>query len=62
MTLITAELRRSRGDGQPSQIIEAWMYTLDTMLHEARTSKTCTWIIEGTDDVVLTIRTVEILH
>ena len=50
---IAAELRRSRGDGQPSQIIGAWMNTLDTMLHEARTSKTCTWSIEGTDDVVI---------
>jgi hypothetical protein len=50
---IIAELRRSHGDSQPSQIIGGWMYALDTMLHEARISKTCTWIIEGTDDVVI---------
>jgi hypothetical protein len=50
---IASELRRSHGDNQPSQILEAWMYALDTMLEEARTSKTCTWIVEGTENVVI---------
>ena len=50
---ITAELRRSRDDAQPSVIIAAWMYALDTMIQQAQSSKTCSWTIEGTDDVVI---------
>jgi hypothetical protein len=50
---ITAKLRQSHGDSQPSQILGAWMYALDTMLEEAQTSKTCTWIVEGTKDVII---------
>jgi hypothetical protein len=26
------------------------MYALDTMIQEAQTSKTCSWIVEGTED------------
>src|ERR1044071_4213581 len=40
---IAAELRRSREDAQPSQIIGAWMYALDTMIQEAQSSQTCSW-------------------
>jgi hypothetical protein len=47
---IAAELKRSREDSQPSQVLEAWMYALDTMIQEAQTSKTCSWIVEGTED------------
>jgi hypothetical protein len=50
---ITDELRRSRDDGQPLQILGAWMYALDTMIQEARASKSCSWIVEGTDDTVV---------
>jgi len=50
---ITAELRRSREDPQPTQIFAAWMYALDTMIQEARTSKTCSWTVEGTEDAGL---------
>jgi hypothetical protein len=50
---VATELRRSHGDNQPSQILGAWLYALDTMLEEAKTSKTCAWIVEGTEDVVL---------
>src|SRR5260221_8144855 len=31
---ISAELQRRRDDSQPSQIISAWMYALDTMVQE----------------------------
>jgi hypothetical protein len=47
---IAAELR-SRDDAQPSQIIGAWMYALDTMIQEAQSSQTCSWTVEGAEDV-----------
>jgi len=50
---IAAELRRSHDDAQPSQIVAAWMYALDTMIQEAQTSKTCFWIVEGAEDIVI---------
>lgn len=46
---ISAELQQNRKDGQSSQIISAWIYALDTMLQEARSRKTCSWIVEGID-------------
>ena len=50
---ITTELRRSLDDAQPSKVVAAWMYALDTMIQEARKSKTCSWAVEGTEDVVI---------
>ena len=50
---MAAELQRSRGDAQPSQIIGAWMYALDTMIQEAQSSPTCSWTVEGAEDVVI---------
>ena len=50
---ITTELRRSRDDGQPSQVIGAWLYALDTMIQEAEASQTCSWTVEGSEDVVV---------
>jgi len=47
---ILVELQRSRDDGQPSQIISAWMYALETMVQEARIKKTCAWIVEGAEE------------
>src|SRR5664279_4558533 len=44
---ISSELRRSRDDAQPFQIIGAWFYALDTMIQEAKASKTCSWTVEG---------------
>ncbi|MCX6923231.1 MAG: hypothetical protein NT154_08490 [Verrucomicrobia bacterium] len=38
---IAEELKRSRDDAQPSQVIGAWMYALDTMIQAARTTTTC---------------------
>jgi hypothetical protein len=49
---IAAELRRSHDDAQPSQIVGAWMYALDTMIQEAQSSKTCSWTVEGAQDVM----------
>jgi hypothetical protein len=48
---IAVELHRSRDDAQPLQIIGAWMYALDTMIQQAQSGKTCTWAVEGTEDV-----------
>jgi hypothetical protein len=50
---IAAQLGRSRDDAQPSQILGAWMYALDTMIQEAQTSRTCLWTVEGTGNVVI---------
>src|SRR6185503_20233721 len=50
---IGGELQREPGDDQPSRIIGAWIYSLDTMIQEARTSKTCTWTVEGTENDVI---------
>ena len=47
---IAAELERSRNDIQPSQVLGAWMYALDTMIQEARTTQTCSWIVEGAEE------------
>lgn len=49
---LATELQRNRGDSQPSQILAAWIYALDTMIQETQSRKTCSWIIEGTDNVV----------
>jgi hypothetical protein len=50
---LTTELRRSLDDAQPLKIVAAWMYALDTMIEVARKSKTCSWTVEGTEDVVI---------
>lgn len=47
---IAAELRRNRDDAQPLQILGAWEYSLDTMIQQAQTSKTCSWTIDETDN------------
>lgn len=47
---VVSELRRSREDVQPSQIMSAWFYALDTIILEAATSKTCSWTVEGAVD------------
>ncbi|MGP8200914.1 MAG: hypothetical protein ACLQU4_15585 [Limisphaerales bacterium] len=47
---IAAELQRIRNDGQSKHILAAWMYSLDTMILEAGDKKTCSWIVEGTED------------
>ena len=43
---IAAELKRTRGDAQPGQILAAWEYTLETILQEAPLRKTCSWLID----------------
>jgi|ERR1035437_1023182 ubiquinone biosynthesis protein UbiJ len=47
---IAEELKRSRDDAQASQVIGAWMYALDTMIQVARTTKACSWIVEGAEE------------
>jgi len=47
---IEAELQRSRQDVQPSQVMGAWVYALDTMIQQAQASETCSWIVEGTEE------------
>jgi len=48
-----AELRRTRDDAQPSQILGAWAYALETMLQEANIRKTCSWIVEGAEEAAV---------
>lgn len=47
---IETELRRNRDDAQPAQIINAWLYALDTMIQAAQAGKTCAWTVEGADE------------
>ena len=47
---LATELKRSREDVQPSQVLGAWMYALDTMIQAAQTGETCSWIVEGTEE------------
>jgi len=47
---ITVELRRTVEDEQPSQIIAAWQYALDTIMQAASTRKTCSWCVEGMEE------------
>jgi hypothetical protein len=49
-SVISSELRRGGEDVQPSQILAAWQYALETMIQEARTKKTCSWRIEGQEE------------
>lgn len=49
-TSIIAALRHDHEDTEPSKILGAWIYTLDTMTQVAQTHKTCSWIIEGLED------------
>jgi hypothetical protein len=50
---IGTELQRIRSDGQSRHILAAWLYSLDTMILEAKSRKTCSWIVEGTEDISL---------
>ncbi len=47
---IIADLQRTRGDGQASQIYAAWEYTLETILQQAAGKQTCSWTVEGVQD------------
>lgn len=46
---ISSELRRMRNEAQLSQILGAWEYALETMIQEAHSRKTCSWLIEESD-------------
>jgi hypothetical protein len=47
---ISTNLQRNRTDAQPSQIIGAWIYALETIIQVSRKKKTCSWIVEGTEE------------
>ena len=47
---ITADLQRTRGDGQASRIVAAWEYALETMVQQANGKQTCSWTVEGVED------------
>lgn len=42
-----AEVRSASSDEQPSAIIAAWRYALETMIQEASSAETCSWTVEG---------------
>jgi hypothetical protein len=48
--LIT-QLHRTQGGAQPSQIFAAWEYSLDTIILAASAKKTCSWIVEGLEEI-----------
>lgn len=45
--VVVTNLERIAGDAQPSQILAAWFYALDTMILVAQGGGTCSWEIEG---------------
>jgi hypothetical protein len=47
---IIAQLLRTRGDGQAARIFGAWEYSLETMIQEATSKKTCSWEVEASED------------
>jgi hypothetical protein len=47
---IIAELQRKPHDDQPSLVIRAWQYSLDTMVQKASSRETCSWHVEGVED------------
>jgi hypothetical protein len=47
---LLVELERTRADHQALQIIAAWEYSLETMIHESRSKKTCSWRIDGKEE------------
>jgi hypothetical protein len=44
---VLAELRRAPDDLQAGHIYAAWIYALDTMMQQAASTQTCSWIIDG---------------
>jgi len=51
--LVVSELKHSHDNGQAAQIVNAWLYALDTMMQVAATRKTCSWGIAGTENAVI---------
>jgi hypothetical protein len=47
---IITQLLRTRGDGQAARIFAAWEYSLETMIQEATSKKTCSWTVGAVDD------------
>ena len=47
---IITQLLRTRGDGQAARIFAAWEYSLETMIQEATSKKTCSWKVEAGED------------
>ncbi len=44
--LLASQLTRTQADDRIPQIIAAWEYTLETMIGQARSKKTCSWTID----------------
>lgn len=44
---VLGELRREQKDAQPTQVFDAWLYALDTMIQQASGKQTCSWFVEG---------------
>lgn len=49
--LLFTELQKSGHDAQPAQIIAGWLYALDTIIQVAKDAKTCSWTVEGSENV-----------
>jgi len=44
---VCSDLQRTHDDQQPSQIVSAWRYALETMTQQAHSKASCRWIVEG---------------
>ena len=46
---VLSELRRERQDAQATRVFDAWLYALDTMMQQAVSKQTCSWLVEGVE-------------
>ncbi len=44
---VLTELCREQQDAQPTQVLGAWLYALDTIIQQASGRQTCSWFVEG---------------
>jgi atypical dual specificity phosphatase len=49
-SLLIYQLESRHDHGQALQIIAAWEYSLETMIQQARSKKTCSWQIDGVEE------------
>ncbi len=48
--VVISNLLRGPEDRDAWRILAAWEYSLDTMTRQAGARKTCSWLVEGTED------------
>lgn len=47
---VISNLQGKTGDARAPQIFAAWEYALDTIIQQASSKATCSWLVEGIED------------